>query len=209
MKKIYIFIFLIILTIVNIDFDAYADASDYRTFSEIIMVNGKLLSNYTDSEFEEYFNELNPQFLGISIYIENDHVDATYISNTLWSVTNTSNTDVTYNVKVETETTNKTTFSSSGSLSASGGGKVGDLKGDIGAKCGVDYSKVTTESVKQTETMSLVVEAGSSAIVYLTGNLTVTNGVAASYLFFIEMAKGGFEFTILKNQYARVEKAKI
>ena len=57
--------------------------------------------------------------------------------------------------------------------------------------------------------MSLVVEAGSSAIVYLTGNLTVTNGVAASYLFFIEMAKGGFEFTILKNQYARVEKAKI
>lgn len=209
MRKIYIFIFLIVLTIIYIDFDAYADQSDYRTFSEVIMANGKLLANYTDSEYEEFYKHLSPQFLGFSIYIENENVDASYISNTLWSVTNTSNTDVTYNVKVETETTNKTTFSSSGSLSASGTGKAGGVKGDLSAKCGVDYSKVTTESVKQTETMNLVVEAGSSAIVYLTGNLTVTNGVAASYIFFIEVAKGGFEFTILKNQYARVEKAKI
>ncbi len=208
-KKIYFFIFLFILTLSYLDFNVYADNSDYRTFSEIIMANGKLLANFTDKEFEEYFSHLNKQFFGISVYIENDNVDATYISNTLWSVTNTSSTDVTYNVKVETETTNKTTFSANSSASAGASGNINGIKGEISSKCGVDYSSQTTKSVKQTETMSLVVEAGSSAIVYLTGNLSITNGVASSYIFFIEVVKGGFEFTILKNQYARVEKARV
>lgn len=209
MKKISLFIFLIFITFFYLDYESYADTSDYQTFSEIIMANGKLLTNFTDEEFSKYYENLRPQFLGYSIYVENDSVDASYISNTLWSVTNTSNTDVTYNVKVETESTNKTTFSSSGSLSAGASGGSKGVKGDISAKCGIDASQVNTKSVKQTETMNLVVEAGSSAIVYLTGNLSITNGVAASYIFFIEVARGGFEFTILKNQYARVEKAKL
>ena len=208
-KKFFIFIFLIILTFSYLKYDSKADQSDYRTFSEIIMANGKLLANFTDKEFEEYYSNLKPQFLGLSIYVENDNVDASYISNTLWSVTNTSSTDVTYNVKIETETTNKTTFSSSSSASGGASGNINGIKADISSKCGVDYSKVTTESKKQTETMNLVVEAGSSAIVYLTGNLSVTNGVVSSYVFFVEVLKGGFEFTILKNQYARVEKARV
>ena len=208
-KKIFIFMFLVILTLSYLDFNAYADNSDYKTFSEVIMANGKLLANFTDKEFEECFSKLNKQFFGVSVYIENDNVDATYISNTLWSVTNTSSTDVTYNVKVETETTNKTTFSANSSASAGASGNISGIKGEISAKCGVDYSSQTTKSVKQTETMSLVVEAGSSAIVYLTGNLSITNGVASSYVFFIEVVKGGFEFAILKNQYARVEKARV
>ena len=208
-KKIYLFLFIILLTFSYLKYDAKADQSDYRTFSEIIMANGKLLANFTDDEFQKYYENLNPQFLGISIYVENDNVDASYISNTLWSVTNTSNTDVTYNVKIETETTNKTTFSSNSSISAGASGNINGIKGDISSKCGIDYSKTTTESKKQTETMNLVVEAGSSAIVYLTGNLSITNGVASSYIFFVEVAKGGFEFSILKNQYARVEKARV
>ena len=209
MKKYLLFIILIFLTFAYLDYDSYADTTDYKTFSEIIMASGKLLANYTDKEYEEYYSHLKPTFLSVVVYVENDNVDASYISNTLWSVTNNSNTDVTYNVKIETESTNKTTFSSSGSLSAGASGSAKGVKGDISAKCGIDASTVNTKSVKQTETMNLVVEAGSSAIVYLTGNLSITNGVAASYIFFIEVAKGGFEFTILKNQYARVEQAKL
>ncbi len=208
-KKICVFIFLFILTMSYLDLNSYADNSDYRTFSEVVMASGKLLANYTDAEFEECFGKLQKQFMGISVYIENDNVDATYISNTLWSVTNTSASDVTYNVKVETETTNKTTFSANSSASAGASGSLNGIKGDISSKCGIDYSNQTTQSVKQTETMSLVVEAGSSAIVYLTGNLSITNGVASSYILFIEVLKGGFEFVILKNQYARVEKARV
>ncbi len=209
MKKIFLFVFMSLFVFYYYEFDIYADTDDYQTFSEVMMSNGKLLANFTDAEFEEFYKNLDQQFLGISVYIENDFVDASYISNTLWSITNTSHTDVTYNVKVETDSSNKTTFSSSGSLSASAGGNKSGIKGDISAKCGVDYSQINTQSVKQTETMNLVVEANSSAIVYLTGNLSITNGVAASYLFFIEIAKGGFEIATLKNQYARVEKAKI
>ena len=209
MKKYLLFIILIFLTFAYLDYDSYADTTDYKTFSEIIMASGKLLANYTDKEYEEYYSHLKPTFLSVVVYVENDNVDASYISNTLWSVTNNSNTDVTYNVKIETESTNKTTFSSSGSLNLGGSQTKGGTKAEIGAKCGMDASRICQESVKQTETMSLVVEAGSSAIVYLTGNLTISNGVAASYVFFIEIAKGGFEIATLKNQYARVEKARI
>ena len=209
MKKRFLLFLFIILFMFYINCDTKADTTDYKTFSEVMMASGKLLADYTDAEYEEYYKNLKPTFLGFEVYIENANVDASYISNTLWSVTNSSNTDVTYNVKIETESTNKTTFSSSGSFNLGGSESGGGAKADLSAKCGFDASTISTESVKQTETMSLVVEAGSSAIVYLTGNLTITNGVCASYIFFIEVAKGGFEIATLKNQYARVEKSKL
>lgn len=188
-----------------------AAAEEYTTYSEIIMSEGKLMMNFTDEEMEEMLKNIEGSiFAGVKVYQENTNVKATYISNTLYSVENKGDTDVVYDIDVEVETNNKVSFSASGSLSGSlSKGKTGGVKGEIGAKCSVDYSNVTSTSRKETQHMKLVVEGNSRAIVYLTGDLLITNGVAVRYLFWIKSSEGGFEFVTIQNQYSRIEKVKI
>lgn len=212
MKKIlFIMLTFTILLITHYSINVYAATEEYTTYSEIMMSEGKLLMNFTDEEMDKMLEEIEGTiFSGVKVYEENSNVKATYISNTLYSVENKGSTDVTYDVVVSVETTNKVSFSASGSLSGNvSKGKSGGLKGDIGAKCSVDYSNDTTTSRKEKQTMKLVVEANSRAIVYLTGELLITNGVAANYFFWIKMCEGGFEFVTLQNQYSRIEKVKI
>ena len=109
MKKImlflslFTFVFFPLMTV-----EANDTSSDYNTYVEIIMTTGKLLKNYTKLEYDKalvdatglYFNK-------IKIYPVNKNVEATYISNTLFSVENRSATDVKYDVDITLEKNNK------------------------------------------------------------------------------------------------------
>lgn len=212
MKKLIIFMSCFITLIFSISFfEANADTSDYKTFSEVMMSNGKLLENFTKDEMNECLKNVHSRKLyGFQIYIENQNVDASYISNTLYSVENTSSTDITYEASVDVEKNNKVSISASGGLSGSfTSGKANSAKKEIGGKCGIEISSVTTSSSKEKESMKIVVESNSKMIMYLTGNLSITNGVAAYYNCFFRVYEGGFEIVTLKNQYTRIEKAKI
>ena len=107
MKKIIVSIILLIIAlsiypIINIK----ADIDDYNTFTEIIMADGKLISNFTDEEYDELARNYHVEFAGISTVTANKNVDASYISNTIKSVENKSNSDITYTIDVETTTNN-------------------------------------------------------------------------------------------------------
>ena len=175
------------------------------------MNDGKLLSNFTEEEYELLYNEIpDRKMFGYVINIENNNVDATYISNTLYSIENKGNSNITYQIDVVVETNNKTSFKASGGLNGKISGKKGnDIKGEIGAECGLEYSSSTSESRKETQKLDIVVEPHSRCVIYLTGNLSVTNGVLKFYYFWIETYSGGFEIVTLQNQYTRIEKAKI
>ena len=211
MKRIITLIFInIFILFIYFNINANADSTDYNTFSEVMMSSGKLICNFTEEEIKELYSNLGGnKFFGVTVYIENQNVDASYISNTLYSVENKSSTDIEYTFYVEVETVNKVSFSANSSLSGKAAGTFSGIKGEIGAKCGVEVSAQTTLSKKEKKNMNLVVEAGSRAIVYLTGNLSVTNGCAAVYEFWFRVAEGCFEIVTLKNQYARVEKSLI
>lgn len=211
MKK-YTILLLFLLNYFTIS-SLYVDAStdDYTSFVEIIMNKGKLLSNFTEEEYEQLYSEIpNRKMIGYVINVENDNVDATYISNTLYSIENDSDSNITYQIDVVVEMNNKTSFKASGGLNGKISGKKGnDIKGEIGAECGVEYSSDTTESRKETQKLDVIVEPHSRCVIYLTGNLTVTNGVLKFYYLWIETYSGGFEIVTLQNQYTRIEKAKI
>ena len=104
---------------------------------------------------------------------------------------------------------NKVSFSTSGQISGSGSGNINKIKAEASAKAGVEYSNSTTISRKEKQTMKITVEPGSRCIIYLTGNLTVNNGVCAYYEFFYRSLYGGYEFVTLESQYAKIEKVKI
>ena len=73
----------------------------------------------------------------------------------------------------------------------------------------LEYSTTTTESRKETQKLDIIVEANSRCVIYLTGNLSITNGVLKCYYMWIETYRGGFEIVVLQNQYTRIEKVKI
>jgi hypothetical protein len=210
-KKFIILLFMLLIYFATSTTNLYASTDDYTAFVEIIMNEGKLLSNFTKEEYEElYANTNDRKMMGYVVYIENNNIDATYISNTLYSIENDSDSNITYQIDVVVETNNKTTFKASGGLNGKISGKKGDnIKADIGGECGIDYSKAETESRTETQKLDVIVEAHSRCVIYLTGNLSITNGVTEYYLFWVETYKGGFEIVTLKNQYTRIEKARI
>ena len=189
--------------------ECYAEEA-YETYNEIIMVNGKLLRYFTEEEMKEYMKHVKKTtFWGVNVYTVNQNVEATYISSTLYNVENKGDTDVSYELDVVVDVSNKTSLSVSGSLSGTAKGSIKSFKTDLAAKVGIDYSSTTTTSRKETQKLKVTVEKGSRAIVYLIGSARVTNGVCACYICFINVASCGFEYFTLVNQYPRMEKRKL
>ena len=211
--KIKIFLFTILFILIPLNFVEASEVlndtnNDYKTFVEIILSSGKMLKNFTDEEMDEYLKPTREgvHFYEVVINPVNKEVKGTYISSTLFSVENKSKTDVRYEVSIMVETSNTVSFSASGSVSASAGGNINKIKAEAAAKSSVEYSNKTTKSVKEKKQMDLIVEANSRAIIYLMGDITVTNGVLSLYGFFFKLCEGGYEFVTLNSQYARLEK---
>jgi hypothetical protein len=212
MKKKFVILFLIFYFFFGISaLKGYAEeSSDYLSYSEIMLSSGKLIRYYTQEEYEQLIKKTEGGYwMDILVIIDNKAVDGSYISNTLYSVENTSKTAIEYNLEYSIETNNKVSFQTSESLSASGGGTIKKVKVECAAKASIDYSTTTSTSVKEKRTMKLTIEPDSRLIVYLTGEVTVTNGVCAVYYWWVRAYVGAFEFVTLKSQFSKMEKRSI
>ena len=211
MKKIlFIVLLIIIFTLNNNAYAVENSNTDYNTFSEIIMSKGKLLKNFTDEEFMEYESHLPiSRKNGYFIYEVNHLVNATYISNTLYSIENKGNSDIVYNLKIKVEKNNKLSFTATCNTSASSKGDLFKFKHVIEAELGVEFSEVNTRSELKEEELELIVEAQSRAIVYLAGNLTISNGIVGYYFMGLLVGVVSYEVVTIMNQYVRIEKASL
>jgi len=186
------------------------DSSDYLTYQEIIMSSGKLIRNFTEQERNEILARSGgTKFMGVEVIPEAQSVKASYIASVKECMENMGQTPITINVDYSVETNTKVSFSSSGSLSASGGGTLNKVKAEASAKANVEYSKTTSESVKEKRTLSITVEPGSQYMVVTKGNLSISNGMVEVYYFWIRICYGCYEFVTLESQYAALEKRTI
>ena len=186
------------------------ESADYLSYSEIMLSSGKLIKDFTIEEREAMYKYTEGRyFIDIVPYFENRSVDGSYISNTLYSIDNTSKTSIEYTLEYTVETNNKVSFQTSDSISSQFGFTKGKIKGDLAAKATVDYTETTTKSIKEKKTMKLEIEPNSRLIVYLTGNISVTNGVFALYFMGGRTFVGCFEFVTLKSQFSKMEKRSI
>ena len=209
MNKFIILVFFIACVLIPLaTVTTYANSYEYLAYSEIIMSSGKLLRDFTEEEYKEAVKHTEGNyFFEIKIYPVNKNVRAPYISQTVMSYYNTSSTDITFTKLIEVETNQKVTFNTGGSLSASASGNIKKVKAEAAAKGSVSYSKQQEKSYKEKLEQKFVVEAGSSIIVYLTGSLIVSNGVASIYDFFHKSCSGGYEFVTITEQYIRIVKS--
>ena len=211
MKKIVFLAFFYFVFIFGV-LDVYAedDVADYLTYSEIMLSSGKLIRDFTDEERKQiYLNTEGVCFFGTIVYIENKAVDGSYISNTLYSIDNTSQTTIEYNLDYTVETNNKVSFQSTDTLNGSISGNTKKIKADLAAKATIDYSTQTTKSTKEKRSMKLEIEPNSRLIVYLTGDISITNGSFSWYNFYCKTYTGCFEFVTLKSQFSKMEKRSI
>ncbi len=186
------------------------DSCDYLTYQEIIMSSGKLIKNLTEEERNVILSRSGgSHFIGVEIIPENQSVKASYIASVKECMENMGTTPITINVDYTVETNTKVSFSSSGSLSASGGGTLKKVKAEASAKANVEYSKTTSESIKEKRTLSITVEPNSQYMVVTKGNLTISNGMVEVYYFWIRICYGCYEFVTLESQYAALEKRTI
>lgn len=210
MKKNCIAIFLSIFLLLFTVTVPTSASEEYESYNEIMLSTGKLLENFTDEEYKEYYKSVKKTtFWGVNVFTVNKSIPVTYISSTLYSVENRGMSDISYELDVVVETTQKTTWKVSGGVNGTGKGSISKFKTDIAAKAGIDYSSVQTSSKKETQKMKITIEKQSRAIVYLMGSAKITNGVCACYIFFVNIGSAGFEYFTLVNQYPRMEKRSI
>ncbi len=206
-KKLWFFV-LFMLLILYFDLPKANAAEEYSGYSEIIMQDGKLLENYTDAEYEEYYKEItNKRFWGWNVYIVNKNVPCTYINKTVYETTNTGSETITYEVNVTTEQEIRTIISATGSISYGlSGSSEKKFKHDLDAKVSLDYKYQNTKSNTKTEKLKIPVEGKTKLLVTIIGTAMVTNGVGCYYMFWLENSKGGFEYFTITNEFQKIEK---
>ena len=208
MKKIVFFI-LLNLSICFIGVDVFANTS-YHSFESLIINEGKLLENYTSDDYKTYYKHVDKRkFSGWNVYKVHQNVKVTYVTETIFSYYNDGYTAIDYSFKLDRKTNTKISLSATGSIglkiAKDGKGFKNNL--DSSLKLSAEYTKATEE--KETYEMKFKVDPGTQVDLYIYGEGKITNGVAARYLFWIRLDRGGFEVFMITTQYQRLEKKRI
>jgi len=192
----------------------YADSS-YLTFQELTVLNGKLMRKWTDSEYKEFLKKVEKRkFYGWNIYYVQKEAKCTFISETLATYYNDGYTPIEYKYQKDITAKVKYDISVQGTLKLTADVKYTGVKGlTLGGglsseiKASFNYEKVVTETEKVD--FSFKVDPGTIVNMYYTGEGKITNGTAASYLFWITLYKGSFEIFVETTHYFRMEKRQI
>jgi len=208
MKKL-IFTFLLFGFLLAYPETVLADTG-YHSYESITLSEGKLLENYTDDEYKDYYKHVDARkFLGWRIYKVHSNIKVSYISETLFSYYNDGYTPIEYTYKLDRKVTSKLGLSASGTIGVDfkNNKKVFsfDLEGQL--KLSAEYT-VSSEDKESIE-INLEVDPGTQVDLYVYGEGKITNGVAARYVFWVRTNKGGFEVFLVTTQYQRLEKVKI
>lgn len=208
MKKIIVFIMLFSMLLVSSNC-IFAD-SNYQAFEELEIDSGKLLADFTSSEYKTYYKKVNSRkFFGWRIHEVNKDIGCSYITETIFSYYNDGYTPFRYTYKVSEETTSKLSLSATGSIGIKSSSTSPKFKNNLegSLKLSAEY----TQTTKKTETYELEIEVdpGTQVDLYIYGEGKISNGVAAYYAFWIRTNKGGYEIFVVTTQFTRLEKKRI
>ena len=207
MKRIVFFLLCVLSVFV---WQIHIEGASYQGYEKISLSSGKFLSDYTAKDYQIYYNKVNPlKFNGWRVYVVNDDVKATFISETLFSYYNDGYTPIEYEYKLERKRASKLALSATGNIGLKVGKDIPKFKNNLeGAlKLSADYT--VSEDEKESYHLKFKVDPGTQVDLYVYGEGKVTNGVAARYSLFIRVEKGGFEVFVVTTEYQRLEKKKI
>ncbi len=208
MKKI-IFVSLCFMLMLAFSPNVKAD-SNYHAFESITISSGKLLEDFTKSDYKKYYKKVEKRkFMGWRTYEVNDDIKATYITETKFSYYNNGYTAISYHYELEESSTSKLSLSASGSIGIKTSKSAPTFKNNLegSLKLSADYTQ--TKEEKTVTEIDFEVDPGTQVDLYIYGEGRITNGVACRYVFWVRSQKGGYELFLVTTQYQRLEKKKI
>ena len=181
-------------------------SESYDTFQEIEIYSGKLLKDYSDAEYSEYYKKVDKRkFWGWRTYTVNRDIKAKFISETVFSYYNNGQTPITYKYELNESVVNKYSISATGSIKYSVSGTIKEFKNNLDAETKINVTNEVTTTKKEQENLEVKIDPKTVANLRLVGEARVTNGVAAYYIFWIRVERGGFEYFVVTTQYPRLE----
>lgn len=208
MKKI-CFMVLLFLCVFGLTHSVHAD-SNYQAFESLEISSGKLLSHFSNSDYQKYYQKVNKRkFMGWNTYTVYKDIECNYVTETLFSYYNDGYTAIKYDYSLDKKSSSKLSLSASGSIGIKYAGTKPTFKNNLDGsiKLSADYTK--TEDVKESYSVKLDVDPGTQVDLYIYGEGVITNGVAARYVFWVKVNQGGYEAFMVTTQYQRLEKKRI
>ncbi len=200
MKKIMIVLVLILLF--SIDFKS-ANAN-YHAYQEVTFEHSymKLLEDYRDSDFEDYYDELpKRRFYGFNIYKAFSNEKAYFIKETLFIVENYGDTAIDETVTFTQTLSVTTQFGASGGIKTKGSGTAKGFKLNLESYLDLDYEKTVKEVTEEKHSFKIKVDPNTRMTIQILGEAKVSNGVAKYHRFWFLAKKGGWEVFLVTTEY--------
>ena len=147
MKKfliISIFLFLLVAT------QKVEASEDYNTFQEIEISRGKMLSDYTTSDYNKYYKEVDKRkFWGWRVNTINKNVKAKFVSETVFSYYNNGKTPITYKYELSQTVVDKFSISATGTIKYSLEGGTQKFKHDLDTEVKINVTKEIVTTTKE------------------------------------------------------------
>ncbi len=188
---------------------SYAD-SNYQSFESLEIDRGKLLTDFTTSEYNKYYKKVDSRkFMGWKVYTVNKDIECRYVTETLFSYYNDGYTAIKYAYTLDTKTTSKLSLSATGSIGIKTTSTRPEFKNNLDGSIRLSADYQTSEEKKESISVILDVDPGTQVDLYIYGEGLITNGVAARYAFWFRTNRGGYEAFVVTTQYQRLEKIRI
>lgn len=213
MKKVYMFILLILLITILINFNdqaVKADVNDYTAFASINVTDGKLLRDYSSEELKSAYELVSDRkFVGWRYHFFQRNVQVDFISNVVFSMYNSGTTALKYKVQISAENCVKTSISCTETIKYDISGTIKKFKNGLDSSLKLEGSYQETQLVKQQENLEVDIDPGTVCIIYIQGSGLLTNGVASYYEWWFRRNEGGFEYFTITDSHLRIEKIKV
>src|SRR5690554_3749947 len=207
MKKILSLFLLIILLLST---NKVVNASHYLNYEELEIHKGKLISQYTNSELKKHYKVVDKRkFSDWKVKTINNRAKATFISDTVFSYYNDGYTPIDYTYKSEETADTKFSFSTTGSIGLKTSKNEKGFKNGLDGSLKMTYSQSGSTKKKESVDLKFQVDPGTQVNLYYYGEGRLTNGVAARYIFWIRLDRGGYEVFEVSTKYHRLEKVRI
>ena len=181
-------------------------SEDYNTFQEIEISSGKMLSDFTEEEYNKYFKQVDKRkFWGWRVNTINKKIKAKFISETVFSYYNNGLTPITYKYELSKSVVDKYSISATGTIKYNLEGKTTKFKHNLDTEVKINVSNEVVNTTKEENNLEIIIDPMTVANLRILGEAYVTNGVAAYYIFWLRIQRGGFEYFVVTTQYPRLE----
>lgn len=188
---------------------SHAD-SGYTNYEHLEMSRGKLLRDYTDGEYREYYPHVDKRrFFGWRVHTVHKNVKVSYVTETLFSYYNDGFTAIDYKYKLDTQSSSKFSLSATGSIGIKTTRGEASFRNNLDGSLRLSSDYQVSRQEREIIDIALKIDPGTQVDLYIYGEGRITNGVAAYYIFWMRFDRGGYEVFVVTTQYQRLEKKQI